>query len=1015
MVGTTHSNSRATQALRRMAGLVLVTVLLCAGGAGAQVHVDSTRYKTHSNEGGMKDPAQALNPHLTAETRMGTPAMGTVLARSNPAGSTDGWQGVRLNNVPSTTMVRADVASGVAGSDTGTEAWFFMAPSDRFMGDLSAAYNGRLSFTLTHAETPANAQEVKAPDVVLEAACGHSLMLYDFASQGGVLSIMLNEDAGWIDSRTKRPPSVMDFLGVLAHLSAVKIRGGYYTGAESTRLSSVSITSGKAWHPCCTIDGTVDICQQTPSSYYNPPNLQFYCEGHMYRPVRVTRVLPRFSRRTGGATITVIGENFGLAGSDPIVRINGRACQRTYYPPSVIRNDYNSLQSTLTTNTYTLMGTGDTLVEPSNAAGNALVNAYNSATDSMKQRYPEHCWNGMQDDGTSRGYNYGTATAPKYIDQGEVGIDTGGPCFPLHCSSCPVPTRLSGAFPYPLTATTSEAAYGNLGSGTYVAPHSGTGTSGTTTSLVLASDASRLDGYYNGMIIQINFDAATPANNEYRVITAYHGATKTAYWPIASVTNTAPTTYSIFVLDQPTTGTATGGSTTTLIMDASMFPAFDEYYTGLILTITGGTGAGQSREIIGYNYTTGVLTVWAPFTTAPSAASPASTFNIGPRSYITGTSTATGATTINLDADSAAVAEYYTGMVITITGGLGAGQVRTITDYSAARQATVAGWTTTPDATSTYVINAPMVHGRCSASNQVQGFSSGDCKGRALTAAGKTAACSFKFPYLKYPSLCPDDAEFTTTLKEMSTETTFGPVKAALLRKMFNADGIYAATVGDTQVEAVARITHPNPLKADTSSATRTYVATHAGTGSGGATTSLVLASDASTQDGYYVGMIIHLIVATEYRVITAYDGATRTAYWPIAATTPTTYSISMIDQPTTGTAATAAATTLTMQATPAPAAFAEYYTGLLLTITSGTGAGQSREIIAYNGAGLLTVASAWTTTPATTSTYKIGQRPFITGTVATAAANTVDLALDSAAVDEYYTGMVITITGGLG
>jgi len=91
----------------------------------------------------------------------------------------------------------------------------------------------------------------------------------------------------------------MDFLGVLSHLAAVKVRGGYYAGAESTRLSSVTITSGKAWFPCCTLDGTVDLCNKKPSSYYNPDGLKFYCEGHMYRPVKVTRVLPRFGRRTG--------------------------------------------------------------------------------------------------------------------------------------------------------------------------------------------------------------------------------------------------------------------------------------------------------------------------------------------------------------------------------------------------------------------------------------------------------------------------------------------------------------------------------------------------------------------------------------------------------------------------------------------------------------------------------------------------------------------------------------------
>ena len=416
-----------------MLAAAFAILALCSTTATAQTtHKDSTRYKSHTRDIGMseasgnvgdpgtrgfKDPAQSLNPHSRSEAKAGLSAAGEVIARSSPAGSTDGWIGVRQDGAPSSTLVVSDAAAGVSGSDTGSEEWYFLAPGDRFSGDLSAAYNGRLSFTLTHSETPSSGKATKAPDVILEAACGHSLLLHGIAEKGGSLSAMLNEDSGWIDSRTRRPPGVMDFLGVLSHLSAVKIRGGFYSGAEATRLSGISLSSGKLWHPCCTIDGTVDICQKQPSSYYNPPNLQYYCEGHLYRPVRVLRVLPRFSRRTGGATITVVGENFGLAGSSPIVRINGRACQKTFFPPSVVRNDYGSLETGADTNAHLLAGTGAALVHPSNPAGNALVNAYSTATDSMKQRYPEHCWNGMQDDGTDKGYNYGTATAPKYINQ----------------------------------------------------------------------------------------------------------------------------------------------------------------------------------------------------------------------------------------------------------------------------------------------------------------------------------------------------------------------------------------------------------------------------------------------------------------------------------------------------------------------------------------------------------------------------------------------------------------------
>jgi hypothetical protein len=91
----------------------------------------------------------------------------------------------------------------------------------------------------------------------------------------------------------------------------------------------------------------------------------FYCEGSLRQTIKVTRVYPRFARRTGGASITVEGQNFGLSGSEPIVRIGGRKCETTRFAAS-----------------------SHTTVDrehPNNKNGNALLGAWDDATVKILQ------------------------------------------------------------------------------------------------------------------------------------------------------------------------------------------------------------------------------------------------------------------------------------------------------------------------------------------------------------------------------------------------------------------------------------------------------------------------------------------------------------------------------------------------------------------------------------------------------------------------------------------------------
>lgn len=78
----------------------------------------------------------------------------------------------------------------------------------------------------------------------------------------------------------------------------------------------------------------------------------------------------------------------------------------------------------------------------------------------------------------------------------------------------------------------------------------------------------------------------------------------------------------------------------------------------------------------------------------------------------TGTATAGAASTITLGSGASTNDDEYNNLDIQITGGTGAGQERTISDYvGSTLVATVSvAWTTAPDATSTYAIAYRGVH-----------------------------------------------------------------------------------------------------------------------------------------------------------------------------------------------------------------------------------------------------------------------------------------------------------------
>lgn len=120
------------------------------------------------------------------------------------------------------------------------------------------------------------------------------------------------------------------------------------------------------------------------------------------------------------------------------------------------------------------------------------------------------------------------------------------------------------------------------------------------------------------------------------------------------------------------------------------------------------------------------------------------------------------------------------------------------------------------------------------------------------------------------------------------------------------------------------------------------------------------------------------------------------------------------------GTAQAGAAQTITLAA--AASAVDRLYTLEHISIVGGTGAGQVRTIVDYNGASkVATVNRAWRTNPDNTSVYQLTGAETLalpvyqSGTAQAGGASTIQLSTAAATVDDAYSGLTIHVTGGTG
>jgi len=200
-------------------------------------------------------------------------------------------------------------------------------------------------------------------------------------------------------------------------------------------------------------------------------------------------------------------------------------------------------------------------------------------------------------------------------------------------------------------AVSSHVAAGSFGA-THQTPSSGTAQAGAATTITLVSGASAVNDFYknDGLYILSGTGAG-----QFRFISGYVGATKVAtvatwatnpdatsvyvvlpFGAIAGATAPTASENAIAVWEEArsshtTAGsfgqyfqmifrsaTAQAGTSSSITLDASA-SATNDLYKYSVISIIGGTGAGQSRQVSGYTGSSKVATVGVNWTTAPSS------------------------------------------------------------------------------------------------------------------------------------------------------------------------------------------------------------------------------------------------------------------------------------------------------------------------------------------------------------------------------------------------------------
>lgn len=489
----------------------------------------------------------------------------------------------------------------------------------------------------------------------------------------------------------------------------------------------------------------------------------------------------------------------------------------------------------------------------------------------------------------------------------------------------------------------------------------GTLSAATATTVTLTGGVAT-DSYYNGALLVIT---AGTGQRQARVITGYVGSTAVATVEYAWATT--PDSTSVFVVYGDSLSALNSSLQVTAASVQGNVTGSVASVAGTVGSVTGNVGGnvtGSVGSVVGnvggsVGSVTGAVTVGTNNDKAGYSLTTLDSLNLQSGTAQTGSTS----TTIKLAAGAEATNDnLYRGCVVKIYSGTGASQARVITTYVAStRVATVdRAWIVTPDNTSNYAVLALDLPASDVSLQVAANAVNGNVTGSVGSVTGNVGG-------------------------------SVGSVSGNVGGSVASVVGSVGGSVGSVTT-AVTLSLADSPV-------------VNSGTAAAGASNTITLPAGASSVDQLYRGEVIKITGGTgagQTRVILDYTSKVATVdrnwitipdatsvYAVLATNTPrldtglavtvgtnndkTGYSLSGTDSSisNSGTAQAGSSTTITLSG--GASATDSLYVGEIVRITSGTGAGQARIIVGYNGATkIATVDRSWITAPNSSSVYSV-------------------------------------------